>query len=228
MKDILLISLLLALSVLLTFSACSRSAEPTSPSEEQQSAQTQENQPTSENETENSADDSLQQNEEEPTEEELIELLDKAMNEINYLATESTDFIVSQIFNHEMEFYYDEEIFINDFPYIKTSKQYHNLEDYYEQFFTGKALDWVMSKRFADVDGILYCREYAGASGFSSKATSIEKLEKNAYLVHYQLLGIDDTPHEGSITFSIEKTDAGYRVSDIDYCPPFLDWIKES
>ena len=50
MKDIRLISLLLIFSVLFTFSACSRSAEPTSPSEEQQSAQVQENQPTSESE----------------------------------------------------------------------------------------------------------------------------------------------------------------------------------
>ena len=61
MKSARLISLLFFLSALLSFSACSRSAEPTSPSEEQQSAQVQENQPTSESETENSADDSLQQ-----------------------------------------------------------------------------------------------------------------------------------------------------------------------
>ena len=46
MKDIRLISLLLAISVLFSFSACSRSAEPTSPSEEQ----LQENQSTSESE----------------------------------------------------------------------------------------------------------------------------------------------------------------------------------
>ena len=61
MKPIRLISLLLALSVLLAFSACSRSAESPSINEEQQSAQTQENQPTSESETENSADNSSQQ-----------------------------------------------------------------------------------------------------------------------------------------------------------------------
>ena len=74
MKDIRLISLLLALSVLLTFSACSRSAEPTSPSKEQQSAQVQENQPTSESETENSADDSLQQQTNQDTKEEDFKL----------------------------------------------------------------------------------------------------------------------------------------------------------
>lgn len=50
MKSARLISLLFFLSALLAFSACSRSAEPTSPSEEQQSAQVQENQPTSESE----------------------------------------------------------------------------------------------------------------------------------------------------------------------------------
>lgn len=71
MKDILLISLLLALSVLLAFSACSRSAEPTFPSEEQQSTQTQENQPTSESETENSADDSQQQTNQDTKEEDF-------------------------------------------------------------------------------------------------------------------------------------------------------------
>ena len=71
MKDIRIISLLLIFSVLFTFSACSRSAEPTSPSEEQQSAQTQENQPTSESETENSADDSQQQTNQDTKEEDF-------------------------------------------------------------------------------------------------------------------------------------------------------------
>ena len=74
MKDIRLISLLLSLSVLLAFSACSRSAEPTSPSEEQQSAQVQENQPTSESETEDGSDDSLQQQTGQDAEEENLKL----------------------------------------------------------------------------------------------------------------------------------------------------------
>ena len=74
MKSARLISLLFFLSALLSFSACSRSAEPTSPSEEQQSAQVQENQPTSESETENSADDSLQQQTNQDTKEEDFKL----------------------------------------------------------------------------------------------------------------------------------------------------------
>ena len=228
MKDILLISLLLALSVLLAFSACSRSAEPTFPSEEQQSTQTQENQPTSESETENSADDSLQQSEEEPTEEELIELLDEAMNEINSLATNPTNDVLYDIFGEDIEFDPLNQVIIDDITYQWTSRQYSELVDYYSQTFTGEALNWILDTRFADVDGVLYSFLGGGATGINSKAVSIEKLEQNTYRAHYQMFSLNVLIYEDDTTFSIEKTDAGYKVSDIDYCPPFLDWIKES
>ena len=228
MKDILLISLLLALSVLLAFSACSRSAEPTFPSEEQQSTQTQENQPTSESETENSADDSLQQSEEEPTEEELIELLDEAMNEINSLATNPTNDVLYDIFGEDIEFDPLNQVIIDDITYQWTSRQYSELVDYYSQTFTGEALNWILDTRFADVDGVLYSFLGGGATGTHSKAVSIEKLEENTYRAHYQMFSLNVLIYEDDTTFSIEKTDAGYKVSDIDYCPPFLDWIKES
>ena len=224
MKDIRIISLLLALSVLLAFSACSRSAEPTSPSKEQQSAQTQENQPTSESETENSADDSLQQNEEEPTEEELIELLDKAMNEINSLATNPTDDVLFfDIFDRDIECDYSNQIIIDGIPYLWTSRQYSELVDYYSQTFTGEALNWILDSSFADVDGVLYAFAGGGATGIHSKAVSIEKLEKNTYRAHYQMFSINGLAYEDDTTFSIEKTDAGYRVSDIDHRPDLLD-----
>ena len=224
MKDIRIISLLLIFSVLFTFSACSRSAEPTSPSEEQQSAQTQENQPTSESETENSADDSLQQNEEEPTEEELIELLDKAMNEINSLATNPTDDVLFfDIFDRDIECDYSNQIIIDGIPYQWTSRQYSELVDYYSQTFTGEALNWILDTRFADVDGVLYAFAGGGATGTYSKAVSIEKLEQNTYRAHYQMFSINGLAYEDDTTFSIEKTDAGYKVSDIDHRPDLLD-----
>ncbi len=224
MKPIRLISLLLFLSVLLAFSACSRSAEPTSTSEEQQSAQVQENQPTSESETENSADDSLQQNEEEPTEEELIELLDKAMNEINSLATNPTDDVLFfDIFDRDIECDYSNQIIIDGIPYQWTSRQYSELVDYYSQTFTGEALDWILDSSFADVDGVLYAFAGGGATGTYSKAVSIEKLEQNTYRAHYQMFSINGLAYEDDTTFSIEKTDAGYRVSDIDHRPDLLD-----
>ena len=223
MKDIRIISLLFFLSVLLAFSACSRSAEPTSPSEEQQSAQIQENQPTSESETENSADDSLQQSEEEPTEEELIELLDKAMNEINSLATNPTNDVLYDIFGENIEFDPLNQVIIDDITYQWTSRQYSELVDYYSQTFTGEALNWILDTRFADVDCVLYGFLGGGATGTYSKAVSIEKLEGNTYRAHYQMFSINGLAYEDDTTFSIEKTDAGYRVSDIDHRPDLLD-----
>jgi len=216
MKDIRLISLLLALSVLLTFSACSRSAEPTSPSEKQQS--------TSESETEDGSDDSSQQSEEEPTEEELIELLDKAMNEINSLATNPTDDVLFfDIFDRDIECDYSNQIIIDGIPYLWTSRQYSELVDYYSQTFTGEALNWILDSSFADVDGVLYAFAGGGATGTYSKAVSIEKLEENTYRAHYQMFSINGLIYEDDTTFSIEKTDAGYRVSDIDHRPDLLD-----
>ena len=216
MKLIRLISLFLALSVLLAFSACSRSAEPTSPSEEQQS--------TSESKTEDSADDSSQQqSEEEPTEEELIELLDKAMNEINSLATDPTNDVLYDIFGEDIEFDPLNQVIIDDIPYQWTSRQYSELVDYYSQTFTGEALNWILDSSFADVDGVLYAFAGGGATGIHSKAVSIEKLEKNTYRAHYQMFSINGLAYEDDTTFSIEKTDAGYRVSDIDHRPDLLD-----
>ena len=224
MKDIRLMSLLLAIFVLLTFSACSRSAELPPPNEEQLSTQAQENQPTSESETEDSADDSSQKNEEEPTEEELIELLDKAMNEINSLATNPTDDVLFfDIFDRDIDCDYSNQIIIDGIPYLWTSRQYSELVDYYSQTFTGEALNWILDSSFADVDGVLYAFAGGGATGIHSKAVSIEKLEENTYRAHYQMFSLNVLIYEDDTTFSIEKTDAGYRVSDIDHRPDLLD-----
>lgn len=125
-----------------------------------------------------------------------------------------------------MEFYYDDEIIIDNFPFVRTSKQYSELKEYYGQIFTGKALDWLMSTKFADVDGTLYCCRAGGATGFGSKAVSIEKLEGNSYQTIYENTYIDDSTEEKRTTFSIEKTDAGYRVSSIEYHPLNLDLEK--
>ncbi len=246
-----IVILFLLTSMILNFTGCARQAEPDTQNEngtqEEQSQETQQpmksesgsNSPVTE---ENSDFDSSEQqeksqhpseednhtNEEEssekgPTEEELTELFDKAMYEINYLATEMPTFVVSQIFDHEMEFYYDDEIIIDNFPFVRTSKQYSELKEYYGQTFTGEALDWFMSTKFADVDGTLYCCIAGGATGFGSKAVSIEKLEGNTYQAIYENTYIDDSTEEKSTTFSVQKTDAGYRISSIDYCPDLLD-----
>lgn len=161
--------------------------------------------------------------EEEPTEEELIPLFEKAMNEIISLATNPTDDVLRDIFDKEIECDYMNQIIVDDTPYQWTSRQYSELVDYYNQTFTGEALDWLLDTSFTDVDGVLYAFAGGGATGWQSKAVSVEKLDGNTYKGTY--LAYHSTPEgeEESTTFSIEKTDAGYRVSDIAYHPDLLE-----
>lgn len=161
--------------------------------------------------------------EEEPTEEELIPLFEKAMNEIISLATNPTDEVLRDIFDKKIECDYMNQIIVDDTPYQWTSRQYSELVDYYSQTFTGEALDWLLDTSFTDVDGVLYAFAGGGATGWQSKAVSVEKLDGNTYKGTY--LAYHSTPEgeEESTTFSIEKTDAGYRVSDIAYHPDLLE-----
>ena len=161
--------------------------------------------------------------EEEPTEEELIPLFEKAMNEIISLATNPTDDVLRDIFDKKIECDYMNQIIVDDTPYQWTSRQYSELVDYYSQTFTGEALDWLLDTSFTDVDGVLYAFAGGGATGWQSKAVSVEKLDGNTYKGIY--LAYHSTPEgeEESTTFSIEKTDAGYRVSDIAHHPYFLE-----
>lgn len=161
--------------------------------------------------------------EEEPTEEELIPLFEKAMNEIISLATNPTDEVLRDIFDKEIECDYMNQIIVDDTPYQWTSRQYSELVDYYSQTFTGEALDWLLDTSFTDVDGVLYAFAGGGATGWQNKAVSVEKLDGNTYKGTY--LAYHSTPEgeEESTTFSIEKTDAGYRVSDIAYHPDLLE-----
>lgn len=161
--------------------------------------------------------------EEEPTDEELLPLFEKAMNEIISLATNPTDDVLRDIFDKEIECDYMNQIIVDDTPYQWTSRQYSELVDYYSQTFTGEALDWFLDTSFTDVDGVLYAFAGGGATGWQSKAVSVEKLDGNTYKGTY--LAYHSTPEgeEESTIFSIEKTDAGYRVSDIAYHPDLLE-----
>lgn len=161
--------------------------------------------------------------EEEPTEEELIPLFEKAMNEIISLATNPTDEVLRDIFDKKIECDYMNQIIVDDTPYQWTSRQYSELVDYYSQTFTGEALGWLLDTSFTDVDGVLYAFAGGGATGWQSKAVSVEKLDGNTYKGTY--LAYHSTPEgeEESTIFSIEKTDAGYRVSDIAYHPDLLE-----
>jgi len=161
--------------------------------------------------------------EEEPTEEKLIPLFEKAMNKIINLATNPTDEVLRDIFDKKIECDYMNQIIVDDTPYQWTSRRYSELVDYYSQTFTGEALDWLLDTSFTDVDGVLYAFAGGGATGWQSKAVSVEKLDGNTYKGTY--LAYHSTPEgeEESTIFSIEKTDAGYRVSDIAYHPDLLE-----
>ena len=243
--------LFLVVNMILNFVGCARQAE--SDTQNENSAQEEQNQETlqpmeSESElnspvTEENSDfdSSVQQEksqepsvnedhtneeeytEEEPTEEELIPLFEKAMNEIISLATNPTDDVLRDIFDKKIECDYMNQIIVDDTPYQWTSRQYSELVDYYSQTFTGEALDWLLDTSFTDVDGVLYGFAGGGASGLVSKAVSIEKVEGNTYQATYENTYVSGSTEECSTTFSIEKTDAGYRVSDIAHHPYFLE-----
>ena len=161
--------------------------------------------------------------EEEPTEEELIPLFEKAMNEIISLATNPTDDVLRDIFDKKIECDYMNQIIVDDTPYQWTSRQYSELVDYYSQTFTGEALDWLLDTSFTDVDGVLYAFAGGGATGWQSKAVSVEKLDGNNYKGTYLAYHSTLEGEEESTIFSIEKTDAGYRVSNIAYHPDLLE-----
>ena len=221
--------IVLVIAACLCLSACtersadsSQSSENTPPSviNDSQKSETKEEQAEQDQKPQQSAENPST---EEPTEEELEELFTKAMHKINELATEDPCFIITDIFNNEIEIDYDDNMTMNYATYVRTSRQYSELEDYYGQIFSGEALDWLMSTKFADVDGTLYCSKAGGASGIGFRLLSIEKLQKNTYKGTY-LTAYDPEEGEGRSTiFEVQKTDAGYRISSIDYCPDLLD-----
>lgn len=229
-----LLIILCTISIVFSFAACARQAEPDTQNEtstqEEQNQQTTESQSEQKSPTERTDSNSSEQQKEdqnlsekeEPTESELTELFDRAMYEINNLATTEIDYLLSEIFDGDIECDYSNQITINGVPYQWTSRRYSELVDYYSQTFTGEALDWLLTSNFADVDGVLYGFAGGGASGILSKAVSIEKLEENTYQATYENTYVSGSTEECSTTFTIEKTDDGYRVSDIAHRPYFL------
>lgn len=229
-----LLIILCTISIVFSFAACARQAEPDTQNEtstqEEQNQQTTESQSeqkspterTDSNFSEQQKEDQNLSEKEEPTESELTELFDRAMYEINNLATTEIDYLLSEIFDGDIECDYSNQITINGVPYQWTSRRYSELVDYYSQTFTGEALDWLLTSNFADVDGVLYGFAGGGASGILSKAVSIEKLEENTYQATYENTYVSGSTEECSTTFTIEKTDDGYRVSDIAHRPYFL------
>ena len=111
---------------------------------------------------------------------------------------------------------------INGTTYIKTNEKYETVEQKYGEIFTDKALEDVLSERFANVDGILYI-SYGGATGWDITNVEVEKISekdgKLTYKASYNDVGIDGFIDEKKQTceFKIKKVNGKYKISETNY-----------
>ena len=158
----------------------------------------------------------------EPTYEQLEKLFCDALFEINSLATEDPCDYIKHMFG-DIEIYAEDCITVNQLPYARTSLNYNRLAEYYANFFTDEALEWILSTKFVNIEDTVYCCMVGGKTGGNIQLLSISKLQKNTYnaafLYNY---GVNQSEEKSSV-FEIKETDAGYRISSMDYHPASLD-----
>ena len=180
-------------------SASEEAAEPESPSSI----------PLDENASQPAASEEAQEG---PTEEEAQALFTAAMEEIRDLSSEDPQSLLRSIFpGIEIS---GDEMAVDGVPYVRTSLTCEELAGYYGETFTGEALEWVLSTKFADVDGAVYCSLVGGQSGGSFQTVSVEPLEGNAWEGRYLSSG-----EECTTVFEVEETAGGWRIAAIDYRP---------
>ncbi len=160
--------------------------------------------------------------EDEPSKEELEGLFTGAIHEIDSLAIDDPVGNLQRIFDN-IEIFWDDVSTIEQIPYVKTSLPYNDLVDYYGKIFTDEELDWVLSRKYMDCDGVVYCSLLGGMTGSGIRFVSVEKITDNTYKATYVRIEINHEEKEQYTTFSVKKTDAGYRISSIDYHPSVLD-----
>ena len=155
---------------------------------------------------------------------EITEQLQKALQLITDLATEAPDTLLrGYIEGVEI----DHSVTIDGYPYYGTTADYSELVDFYGQVFSGDALEWILSTQFINVEGKLYCGMAGGATGVNICDVSIEKNGENSYRGTFYEVSFDRNT-ESSCNFTVEETEAGYKISDIDYFPYFLKRIIEN
>lgn len=154
------------------------------------------------------------------------ELFEKAADEIITLASENPADLIKMVLRDDVQVTYNEKN-INGVAYYETTASFEELQDYYSQLFSGDALSWVLSTKFADVDGTLYCSSVGGASGWSIADIEIELIGQNNGTYAYEAVfnRVDRAGAHEVITsrFSAEKTEYGYRISSIDNVPDLLE-----
>lgn len=153
------------------------------------------------------------------TDTEVRELFEKAAKEIITLASEDPTDVIRMILG-DVEVIYEEKQ-INGEAYYETTADYKDLRDYYAEIFAGGALDWILSTKFADVDGTLYCSPSGGASGWRITNLEIKGTGQNSGKHMYEAT-FSEWEATTTSQFAIEKTEIGYRISSIDYIPDLL------
>ena len=112
---------------------------------------------------------------------------------------------------------------INGKTYVKTNEKYETVKQKYGELFTDKALENVLAKRFANVDGILYV-SYGGATGWDITNVEVEKINEKdgelTYKASYNNMGIDSSVDnkEQTCEFKIKKVNEEYKISETNYC----------
>ena len=156
----------------------------------------------------------------------VIELFERAAKEIIALASEEPESLIKTILGDDMKVV-NKEKNIDGKIYYETTAKYMALQNHYAEIFSGEALAWVLSTKFADVAGVLYCLPSGGATGWSIVNTKVSKVNQDNGISAYKatfsrIEGIKEPEAPTTSLFSIEKTAAGYRVSSIDYSPDLL------
>lgn len=146
-------------------------------------------------------------------------LFESAVKEIITLASEDPTYIIKMILE-DVEII-DEEKQIKGVSYYKTTAAYKEVHDYYSEVFTGDALNWILSTKFADVDGTLYCSSVGGASGWSIANLEVKRTGQNSDTYMYEAT-FKEFENTTTSQFMMEKTEGGYRISSINYIPDLL------
>ncbi len=148
-----------------------------------------------------------------PSEEEILELLEKSLSEIFNIGTEDPFHVLYEILGSDLKsLSYDNEI--DGKFYIETNGSYSELETYYAQFFTDEALEWIISIKFKNVDGKVYCDISGGMTGVGASDITITEIGENSYKADYYVKGWKSY---SSCSFKIKETHLGYRISEIDF-----------
>ncbi len=148
------------------------------------------------------------------------ELFEKATAEIRLLASEAPQDVVNMILGNDVSIIYEEKS-IDGAMYYETTAAFQDLQDYYAKLFIGDALTWILSTKFVDVDGTLYCSLTGGATGWSIADLNVTQTGKDDgnYLYEATFIELENT---NTSQFTVVKTDNGYRISSIDYIPDLL------